>query len=167
MFEYIKRYFERLLLAERSCQKLAVSFSVGTFIGLSPTIPFQTPLIFLTSWLFRLNTAVNFAAVYLVNNPFTLIPIYVIDYAIGLWFFEKLLGVSLVPYNPWWVEKMNTFISKYIDLEKYLGSAFCIWYLLFGGVVFGLLVSLPLYPILKKFCDLLMRKLEKDKQQEP
>ncbi len=163
MFAFIKRYLERLLLSERSSQKLAASFSVGTFIACTPTIPFQTPLLFVVSWLFGLNAAIMFSAVYIINNPFTMIPIYIIGYAIGAWFFERLLHISLMPYNPAWVTKFNAFISKYIAIEKYLGSGFCLWYLLFGGFLFALLVSVPMYPLLKYVCDRLIAQLEKRK----
>lgn len=164
MLRFLKAYFERLLLSERSYQKLAASFTVGTFIALTPTIPFQTPLLFLVSWLCRLNATVTFAAVYLVNNPFTMIPIYVVGYAVGIWFFEGLLGWSLVSYNPAWVAKLNEFLSRYIDIKKYLGSDFCLWYLLFGGFLFALMVCIPLYPILKLVFKRLIAQIEKAKK---
>ena len=41
----------------------------------------------------RLNTAIVFAAVYVINNPLTLVPIYIMDYAVGSWFFTRLLGI--------------------------------------------------------------------------
>lgn len=166
MSKSIKKYFERLLLAEGSSKKLAASFCLGTFIGLSPIIPLQTPLLFIMSWLTGLNTAVTFAAVYLINNPFTIIPIYIVGYAVGAWFFEGLLGVSLVQYNPAWVERFNTFMYKYIDIKKYLGSEFCVWYLLIGGFTFALTVSLLLYPLLKRVCDRLIAQMEKKKKSE-
>lgn len=166
MIQWLKKKFETMVLSERSSSTLAASFCTGTFIALTPSIPFQTPLIFLTSWLFSLNTSVNFAAVYLVNNPLTMIPIYIIDYTLGAWFFNRLLGISLVQYNPYWVERFNVFISRYIDIRGYLGNDFCIWYLLFGGIIFALIVTLPLYPLLKLMFERLITQIEKQKTGE-
>ena len=92
MAQFFRRYLEKLLSQEGSCHKLALSFSLGTFIAIMPIIPFQTPLLFLVGWLMRLNTAIVFAAVYVINNPLTLVPIYIMDYAVGSWFFTRLLG---------------------------------------------------------------------------
>ena len=154
-------------MAEKSSSILAASFALGTFIALSPSIPFQTPLLFGLSWLFGLNAAVTFAAVYIVNNPLTMVPIYVIDYAVGVWVFQKVLGISLTCYNPAWVERFNTFISKYIDIKAYLGEGFCIWYLLLGGVLFALVVSVASYPFLKWGFDRLRAQIEKQRRTSP
>lgn len=153
-----------MILSEGSSQKLAASFCLGTFIALTPTIPLQTPLLFVLSWILSLNSAVTFTAVYIVNNPVTMIPIYVVDYIVGKWFFERLVGIDLMMYNPKWVDSFNNFLSKYIDLTKYLGQGFCIWYLFLGGLIFGLAVSLPLYPFLKRMFDRLIAQLEKRKK---
>lgn len=161
--EFIRKRLEKLLLSERSCSRLAASFSVGTFIAIAPVIPLQTPLLFLVSWLFGLNAVIVFAAVYIVNNPLTLVPIYVIDYTVGVHFF-KMIGIDAASYNPSWVASANTFISRYIDIKKYLGADLCLWCLLVGGLIFALLVSVPLYPLLKRVCEKLSRELEKNKK---
>ncbi len=163
IMEFVRKRLEKMLLAESSCERLAASFCVGTFIAIAPIIPLQTPLLFLVSWLFGLNAGVTFAAVYIVNNPFTLIPIYIIDYAMGVWFF-KTIGIAVEQYNPSWVAGFNTFISRYVDIKKYLGADFCLWCLLVGGLIFALMVSLPLYPLLKRMCNKLARELEKRKE---
>lgn len=163
--EFLRKRLEKLLLAERSCSRLAASFSVGTFIAVAPVIPLQTPLLFFVSWLCGLNAAVVFAAVYIVNNPLTLIPIYMIDYAVGVYFFN-MLGIDAAYYNPSWVAGLNTFISRYIDIKKHLGADLCLWCLLVGGLIFALMVSLPLYPLLKRVCEKLSSQLEKHKEQK-
>ncbi len=163
MGNYLDTLFDRLARAEKSSSRLAASFCLGTFIALTPTIPFQTPLLFLLSWLFGLNATVTFAAVYLINNPLTMVPIYIIGYAFGTWFFEKVVGLDLVRYNPWWVENFNTFLSRYVDIKKHFGTQFCLWCLLLGGLLFALIVSISLYPFLKRFFDHVIRQLEKRK----
>lgn len=156
MFTTLKNKLVQLMRAEKSATRLSKSFCLGTFIALLPIIPFQTPLLLVLNWLLSLNLAVSFTAVYVVNNPITLIPIYAINYAFGVWLFRSILGFDLSIYNPWWVEEGNKFLSRYIDVKYYLGSDFCIWYLLLGGLVLALLVSLFLYPILTKAFKLLL-----------
>ncbi len=158
MPQFVSRYLEKLVSKEGSCHKLALSFSMGTFIAIMPIIPFQTPLLFVVSWLMGLNTAIVFAAVYVVNNPITLVPIYIMDYAVGSWFFTRLLGLDLQKYNPWWMEQANAWLSKYIDITKYLGEGLCLWCLLLGGLLVAAVVSASMYPLLLQLCRRLSRK---------
>jgi len=163
MFQRLKRWFEGLLLKERSISKLSASFCLGTFIALTPTIPLQTPLVIVLAWIMGLNIGVAVGALYIVNNPITLIPIYVTGYAFGAWFFSKIVGIDLIQYNPWWVERFNNFLSKYIDIKQYIGSELCIWYLLGGGFLLAALVCIPLYPLLQRVLTRLAVELEKQK----
>ncbi len=163
MFQRLRRWFEHLLLKESSISKLSASFCLGTFVALTPTIPVQTPLAMALAWLFGLNIGVAVGALYIVNNPLTLIPIYVAGYALGDWFFKNLVGIDLIEYNPWWVGRFNTFLSQYIDVEKYVGAELCLWCLIFGGFLFATMVSLPLYPLLKRVFSHISAQLKKQK----
>lgn len=156
MLSSIKNWLSKHLLKEKSAHKIAASVCVGTFIAISPTIPLQTPLAMAICWVCRLNIPVAVTVLYVVNNPFTLIPIYAVGYALGVWFFNSLIKIDMEPYNPWWVERFNEYISKYIDMKKYLGSDFCFWCLIIGGFLFATMVSLILYPILTKVLTRLM-----------
>jgi uncharacterized protein (DUF2062 family) len=158
MAQFIRRYLEKLVSKEGSCHKLALSFSVGTFIALMPIIPFQTPLLFLVSWLMRLNAAVVFGAVYVVNNPITLVPIYIMNYAVGSWVFNKFLGLDLQRFNPWWMDQANAWLSKYIDITKYLGEGLCLWCLLLGGLMVSTVLAAIAYPVMLHLCSRLSRK---------
>jgi uncharacterized protein (DUF2062 family) len=165
MKEYIKKILHKLVLAERSPTKLTLSFCLGNFIAWSPTIPLQTPLIFLLSWLFRLNTTVTFTTVYIINNPLTMVPLYVADYMFGVLLFHKVLGLDLIRYNPSWVDKFNAFISRYINMEKYIGGGpFCFWCLMLGGLILPLLISIVLYPIMKPVFTKFVARTYKDKE---
>ena len=162
MRQYFRKKFEQMLLKEKSVNRLAVSFCVGTFIALTPTMPLQTPLVMALAWALRLNIGVAIAALYIVNNPFTMIPIYVVGYAIGSWL-SMTLNISLLAYNPWWIDKFNAFLSQYIDVAKYLGAELCFWCLLLGGTIFGLMISVPLYPLLTRVLTRIAAELEKSK----
>ena len=164
MKKYLVSFLKKLLLKERSIPRLSASFCLGTFIALTPTIPLQTPLAVVLSWLFGLNVAVAVAALYVVNNPLTMIPIYVAGYALGVWCFKLVGATDLLQHNPVWVGRFNAFLSRYIDIKKYLGAEFCFWCLLLGGFLFALLVSVLLYPLLKKILTRLATQLEKEKK---
>ena len=161
VIQFTKNWLKNLLLKERSVSKLAASVCLGTFIALSPTIPVQTPLAIALCWALGLNIAVAVPVLYLVNNPLTLIPIYAAGYALGVWFFKWIVRIDdIESYNPWWVAKFNAYISQYIDMEKYLGSEFCFWCLIVGGFLFATLVTIPLYPLMKRLLAPLAAQLD-------
>jgi uncharacterized protein (DUF2062 family) len=159
MLAFFKRHFRKWLMAERSPKKLTFAFCWGTFIALAPIPGFHTPLLFLVSWLLGLNAVIVFAVVYLINNPWTMLPIYALDYLIGYWLVFSLAGIDLTPYNPSWMEWFNNKVGVY--LGRYLGiKKLCLWYFLFGGFLLALLTSLSIYPFVKRLFIRLSRELQ-------
>lgn len=149
MKNFIKRMLDKLIFAEGSSTTLALSFCLGTFIALSPTIPLQTPLIILISRLLKFNTTVAITVLYIINNPITMVPFYVIDYRVGGWILKKL-SIDAVYHNPVWMEQFSEFIMRFIDIKKYLGTeVLSFWPLLIGGFIVPLVVSMFVYPIAK------------------
>lgn len=69
---------------------MALSFGVGTMIGMSPLFGIHTPLGILAAWLFRLNKPATITGVY-ITNPLTMVPIYTFSTWVGI----KLLGSDL------------------------------------------------------------------------
>lgn len=67
--------------------KIALTFSIGLFIGMSPLIGFHTILALAVAFIFRLNKLVILVAVYF-TNPWTIVPIYTFSTLIG----AKILG---------------------------------------------------------------------------
>jgi len=160
----MKKFFYKLISSEKSVAKLALSFCFGVFIAWTPVIPLipvQTLLIFVFSWLFRLNTTVTFATVYLINNPFTMIPICFVDYLFGSWLLNSVLKIDVMKYNPAWVDGFSAFLCKYVDLSRVTGGGpLCFWCLIVGGLVLPLILSLVMYPIMRVVFSLLIKKLE-------
>ncbi|MFC1842626.1 DUF2062 domain-containing protein [Candidatus Dependentiae bacterium] len=140
----LKKFFKALVLKERSPKVLAMSFCVGVFIAFSPFVGLHTAMIFLISWLFSLNFAVTLSASLFINNPWTMAPVYSVDYFFGEWFFNKLLGLNSLSLNPCWMEPLNGLISKYTGIA---GISF--WSFMVGGNLLGLLVSAILYPVVR------------------
>jgi uncharacterized protein (DUF2062 family) len=62
--------------------KIALTFSIGLFIGMSPFIGFHTVIAIGVAILFRLNKVVILLATYF-TNPWTIVPIYTFSTFIG------------------------------------------------------------------------------------
>jgi uncharacterized protein len=161
MKKFFKKQIDKMLLTERSPHKLALSSAVGMFIAFSPYLGIQTPLIFILSWIMRLNAAVTFAVVYIVNNPWTMIPIVVMNYMLGLWISNHILHVDLTLYNPAWMQtftgwlsaKLGTYLKDYIDVSK-----LSLWAYLIGGNILALTVGAVTYPLAKHFFGRLIKQ---------
>ena len=80
-----------------SPRKVAVSFAIGVFIGMSPVLGLHTVLGFAVAWLFRMNKFVTMVGVY-ITNPWTIVPIY----TFSTWVGARILGVQhLIPSINW------------------------------------------------------------------
>lgn len=158
---YIKKIIDTFILAERSPQRLALSFCLGNSIAWMPLIPFQTPLLLVMAKFLGLNVTVAVAALYLINNPLTMVFFYIADYVFGKWLLSSLFTCADLP-NPAIVEHFLHYISRFIDFKNYLGTdTICFWYLLIGGIVLPVVVTLIVYPfVLVFFRYLLTRKIK-------
>lgn len=117
-----------------SAEKLALSFCIGIYIAFSPFPGIHTIMMFIAKWMFKINFPLLFISTS-INNPWTIIPFYSLDYAFGHWFIHYVLGL-----NTGW----------YISLPKIFGSGkICIWSFLIGGNILGLAIALISYPFIK------------------
>ena len=144
MIEKIVFLAKKMILAERTPSKLAIASSVGIFIAFSPFIGFHWLITIFFAWLFRLNIGVIYIASHIVNNPLTMIPLYLADYAVGN-FIADYFGFNLLPYNPSWMNWLN------LKLSCLAIPNLSLWTFLIGGHILGLLVALIMYPILIRF----------------
>jgi len=150
LYNFLKKISTKLLALEKSPQRLARSCALGVFIATSPFIGLMTWIAFPLSWIFKVNPITVIVVLNLVNNPFMIVPIIVIDYAVGYYLIERLLHIDLVPYNPSWMHWLNTKIGPY--LEQYLGvKTMCFWCYIIGGLIFAFICSIPTYIILQRF----------------
>jgi uncharacterized protein (DUF2062 family) len=87
----------QILAAKDSPRRIAASFAVGVFIGMSPFLGIHTILGLAIAWQFRLNKLVTLIGVY-VTNPWTIIPIY----TFGTWVGARIMGIeSVIPSVDW------------------------------------------------------------------
>ncbi len=119
-----------------SPRKIALSFGIGVFIGMSPLLGFHTLLGIVVAWALRLNKFVTIVGVY-ITNPWTIVPIY----TFATWLGARLLGIEhILPEIDW----HSTGVTELIrDLEPILppfiaGS-------LFLGAVCGMIGYVLIY----------------------
>lgn len=149
MKQTIKTFFKRIIDSPGTVHQRACAVAVGAGLAVSPLLGVQTWFIFLFGWLFHLSIPIMFSVVYLINNPWTMIPIAAFDYWIGFFIMERLWGVSLLDYNPSFMEWVNRKIGVYI--MRYLGiPKLCFWYYIGGGFLVSLVVGALCYPLSKK-----------------
>ncbi len=132
----IKEILRKALLDGMTPKNLAVSASMGIYIALSPFPGAHTVMMLIAKWLWGL----HFPALFIftsINNPWTMIPMFSLDYAFGYWLIHKCIG-----WEPSWV----------ISLEKLFGSgSVCIWSFLIGGNILGIVAALISFPLLHLF----------------
>jgi len=135
---------ETMVLHERSITVLAASCALGGYVAFSPYLGMHTLMVVLFSWLFSLNFFVMLAASTIINNPWTMLPVYSSGYFIGELILGRWCGIDTMACNPSWVSSINTLVSTHIGLQ---GVAF--WSFMLGGNLLGLLVAAMLYPTMK------------------
>ena len=149
-----KNFFEKLVLKERSPRVLALSFCFGVFVAFSPFVCFHTIMILVCCWLFSMNLAVCLASTWLVNNPWTMIPVYWTNYIFGDWFLTKFFKLDPLTLNPSWMGYINNFMCKYTGLA---GISF--WSFMIGGNLLGLAISVMMYPVVKLIFKRISRQI--------
>ncbi|HSC24607.1 MAG TPA: DUF2062 domain-containing protein [Candidatus Babeliales bacterium] len=154
IFTKLKLLAERLVAQEQSPHKLALTCALGVFVGISPLIGLHTIMTLLFGWIFALNIPTIFAISVLINNPWTMVPVYSIDHFFGRWLFSTL-NIDYVNLDPTWIESCNLFLKEHTGVTGLSLSAFLI-----GGNVLALAVSCILYPCMKRmFTIYLSQKL--------
>lgn len=95
----IREKLRNIVYATDSPRKVALSFAIGTFIGVSPFLGLHTIIILAVAWILRLNKVVALTAAY-ITNPLTLIPIY----TFCIWLGAVILGVDITAVKINWDE---------------------------------------------------------------
>ncbi len=131
----IRDKLSAILSIKDSPRKIAVSFAVGVFIGMSPILGLHTVLGIIVSWIFRLNKFVTIVGVY-ITNPWTIIPIY----TFATWFGAKLIGSEdILPSIDW----ANISISMILNEMGHILLPFVI-----GSTTIGFLSAIASYFII-------------------
>ncbi len=158
-----ERFLKKLIEKQLSPREVAWAGALGVYLAFSPFLGVQTILVFLFAFVLRANTAISFTVLYTVNNPWTMIPIVLLDYVVGSGFL-RLLGVDLTPYDPSWMGWLNDKLIPYIG--PYLGiKKLSLWAYLIGGHLIAIPLACLAYPFIKKLYINSMIKIEKRQQE--
>ncbi len=94
---HFKDRLREVLSVNEPPHKVALAFSIGIFVGMSPLLGLHTVLGIILAWQLRLNKLVTLIGVY-ITNPWTIVPIY----TFGTWVGAKVLGIThIIPPMDW------------------------------------------------------------------
>lgn len=149
----LRKFVHSLLLKEQSVEKLTRSLCVGNYIAFSPYLFLHTLMVFVSCLVWDLNLAVTMATSYFINNPWTAIPIYVADYAFGYWLIHDILNIEHILYTPAWIASIESILNAKLGIPTP-----CFWSFLIGGNVLGIVTSLIMYPVSKRFFAAILKR---------
>jgi uncharacterized protein (DUF2062 family) len=141
---------------------LARGVAIGTFIGITPTIPFHTVLTLLFAFIFRGSKIAALLAAVIVSNPVTFFPQYYASWQIGNW---------LTAGKHSWAE-VSALIESIVKGNNYSDTLAALGHigikslmvLLGGGIILALPFTLAFYFLsYRVFCSIQKKRLEKKK----
>ncbi len=134
--------FRSIFHVKDTPHKIAVSFAIGIFWGLSPLLGLHTLGAFVTAWLFGLNRFITIFGAY-ITNPWTIVPIY----TLSLWIGIKIVGMKgLLPVIDWDKITFTYFWSeiKGLLLPFIVGT-------LFVGIISAVISYIIVYQLVTKY----------------
>lgn len=134
-----KSLFRKFLDLNETPERIALSFSIGVFIAFSPLLGTHLILVFLLVLIFRLNKVAILTGA-LINNPWTIIPMYTAGTFLGFFLMGK--SISRLP-----VFSISDLLSFNDFFHKFKAILFP--YLL-GCTVLGLIAALIGYFLMKR-----------------
>ena len=137
---FIDRIKDIVKLKE-SPHRVALAFSTGVFIGMSPMLGLHTLIGVSAAWLFRLNTFAIIAGVY-VMNLWTVVPIY----AFSTWLGAQCLGKKLLISDIDW---SNVTFSNVLSSFEHLLLPFILGTFLVGSLI-SVISYIIIYRAIKK-----------------
>ena len=143
----IHKYYNKLMRTSVSYSPQVVlrSWLVGTFIAFSPFVGLHSIMALLSTWLLRLNIIIVFAVAYGINNPWTMIPIYLFEYGIGYAILHTMLAIPIEQANPTWMVLVNEYIRRYVPIK-----GLSLWAFLLGGHIVSLVAVGISYIVVKR-----------------
>jgi uncharacterized protein len=133
LYLLLKKAYTRFLKIRGEPKEIALGFSVGIFIGMTPAMGFHTVIAVFIVTLFKGNKISAALAVW-ITNPFTAPFIYSITYFVG----AKAMGLTRV-YKLSDVLSSSTFIDIFKKTPEIFGA------MTIGGFIIGIPLSLISY----------------------
>jgi hypothetical protein len=144
MITKVKQLFLRCLRHETSPEKCATATALAVYIAFCPFFGIHTFMTIAAGVLFRLNLPLLLLVGNVINNPLTMVPIYMSGYVLGYWLLHTVLGFSVAASNPWWMASVNSFIHTYLKV-----SDVSFWAFMLGGNVLGGVLGLLCYKVMQ------------------
>ena len=127
--------FRGIFQARETPHRIAMSFSLGVFVGISPLFGLHTIGAFFLAWLLGLNRFIAVTGVY-ITNPWTIVPIY----SFCMWVGAKTVGLKqILPHIDWKNLKFMHLVNELTPL---------IWPFVVGTVAVGVVGSIASYFII-------------------
>lgn len=145
---YVKRLYQRFLKIRGSPRQISLGFSLGLFIGFSPTMGVQIAIaVFLASVLKWSKIAA--ATAVQITNPFTAPFIYSVTYYLG----AKIMGIE----KPLKADALMS-LEALIETTRQAPQIFTA--LTIGGILVGLPLAIAGYFIVYRFFERYQRSLK-------
>jgi uncharacterized protein (DUF2062 family) len=123
---YFRDKFRSIFQIKEPPHRIALSFAMGVFMGMSPLIGFHYIGGVLLAMLFRLNKLVAIIGIS-INNPWTIVPIS----TFCVWVGAKLLGIKQVlPEVDWGSISLSSIVMQFTSLENLTNLIKELWPLL-------------------------------------
>lgn len=143
MFVGVKHFLLRIFAYESSPHKLAASCALALYIAFNPFIGLHTAMAIGLGFALRLNVPLMLAVGNTINNPLTMVPIYMGGYFVGHWILHSWLGFAVSGANPWWMKSINLFLHSHLGITD-----ISFWAFMLGGNLVGVVLGVCCYGIL-------------------
>lgn len=136
----------QILALDDTDHSKALGVAIGMFIGMTPTVGIQMAMVMvvalLTSRLFYFNRVAAILTVY-ISNPFTMLPLYWMNYKIGTWFVAGDVTreefAKALEYNGW-AEWWDCIIRLFVTIGTPL---------IVGSLVVATVLGVLSYPLMR------------------
>lgn len=156
MFKKLRKFLRDLAGLDDPPHKIALGLALGILIGFVPIMGIQMAVVLPFAVLFRANKTAAVGGVW-ITNPITVIPIYFLNYRVGLIFtpYESL--------NRAYFDDLFTEITA----SKFLKLGGDVLVPLFvGGIILGVFFGIPTYFVSKWMVVRYRRRREKRRQRK-
>jgi uncharacterized protein (DUF2062 family) len=145
MRKKVRAVFQSILHMDANPKEIALAFALGAFIAFFPIIGTHTALAFGLAWAFRVNPMVTLGGS-LVNNPWTIAPIFFGSYYLGVF----IMGGERKEIN---VRFKDLDWHTVMEIIKNLGVPYVV-----GGLVAGVVAAFASYFIVLRMVTLYRRR---------
>ncbi len=140
MIRHMINKFEKLLFYEKSPKKVAIACALGVYIAFSPFIGFHTMMLIASGWILNLNIPLLLAVGYIVNNPWSMIPVFASGYGLGYLILHTWMEWPITASNPGWMSTINEYVHYYVGIPDV-----SFWAFMLGANLLGIVLGVITY----------------------